>query len=553
MSENAKTLICAVVAALFLAGAWAAAPRSPRDSDIDDVGQRFFKFDDPLAAASLEIIEYDEELGALRPFKVAKVKGVWSIPSKFDYPADAEKQLAEAAASVIDLTKLAVVSDNPVDHEIFGVVEPNPASLEPGMSGVGTRVTIEDETGNKLVQLIVGKEVPDFPGLRYVRIPGQNRVYQSALSTAKLSTRFEDWIEDDLLKLNAWDVREVIINDYSIDESSGQLVRGDVMQLAYDDTDSNWSLVGLQPDEELVTSKLNDLRNALDDLRIVDVRRKPAGLSRELKKVEGIELDQQALIDLARRGFYVTRDGELLSNDGEIMCGTKDGVEYVLRFGEIAAGTESGAGEERDEEGDEPALGQGSNRYLFVTARFIEDLIPKPEFEPLPGEQGPAEQPVPDAPEEPADDAATLDDELNDELDDELDDVDEPADGGPASDATGDEAADEPASEESAAEMDAERQRIERDNQRKRDEYEERIRKGREQVDELNARFADWYYVISDATYQKIHLTRADIVKPKGADDPDAAGAAHGGLGDLPAADDDTIRAFEELKSGLDE
>ena len=31
----------------------------------------------------------------------------------------------------------------------------------------------------------------------------------------------------------------------------------------------------------------------------------------------------------------------------------------------------------------------------------------------------------------------------------------------------------------------------------------------------MSGRFADWYYVISDATYQKIHLGRAEIVEKK--------------------------------------
>jgi len=34
-------------------------------------------------------------------------------------------------------------------------------------------------------------------------------------------------------------------------------------------------------------------------------------------------------------------------------------------------------------------------------------------------------------------------------------------------------------------------------------------------VKELNGRFADWYYIISEDTYRKIHLTRNDIVKKK--------------------------------------
>ena len=61
----------------------------------------------------------------------------------------------------------------------------------------------------------------------------------------------------------------------------------------------------------------------------------------------------------------------------------------------------------------------------------------------------------------------------------------------------------------------AERERIEKENKRKKDEYDEKIKKGNDRVKELNARFADWYYIISEGVYNKVHLGRSDIVKKK--------------------------------------
>jgi hypothetical protein len=37
-------------------------------------------------------------------------------------------------------------------------------------------------------------------------------------------------------------------------------------------------------------------------------------------------------------------------------------------------------------------------------------------------------------------------------------------------------------------------------------------------VKELNDRFGDWYYVISDEVFQKIHVTREDLFKPQAAE-----------------------------------
>ena len=49
----------------------------------------------------------------------------------------------------------------------------------------------------------------------YVREANRDVVYVIEVDPTKLSTNFEDWIEKDLLKLNALDIQQVQINDYS--------------------------------------------------------------------------------------------------------------------------------------------------------------------------------------------------------------------------------------------------------------------------------------------------------------------------------------------------
>jgi hypothetical protein len=77
------------------------------------------------------------------------------------------------------------------------------------------------------------------------------------------------------------------------------------------------------------------------------------------------------------------------------------------------------------------------------------------------------------------------------------------------------------ADEEKAA--DAERKRIEAENKQKTDEYEASIKKGKERAKQLNDRFADWFYLISDDDYKKVHITRSDVIKKKAAA-PDTTG-----------------------------
>jgi hypothetical protein len=472
MSESVKTVVYVVIGVVFAALAWTARPAVPGRTEVVDVGEAFFPdFTNPLEAASLEVIGFDEETGTADVFKVARHNGVWSIPSHENYPADAENRFADAAAALLDLRKGLNISDVPGDHEEFGVVDPTDAAA--GAVGVGERVTIESADGRKLADLIIGKPVKDTENQHYVRVPGQDRVYLANIDAGKFTTRFEDWIEKDLLELTPTDITGVVINDYSIDELGGRLIQGDVLQLRYDGETYKWSLDGLADDEELDQAKLNELRRAVDNLAIVDVRRKPAGLSSELRAEDALQLDAEAVNSLRSRGFYIYQ-GRLLSNQGETVIQTKDGVQYALRFGEIVV-TRGG------DEGDESGEGDGTGRYLFVTAELNPDLLPGPELTELP--------------------------DMSDLIDQEsAEDPDV-----------------RPAVEQAVEEA---RSRIEAENEQKQQEYDQKVEAAQQRVRELNDRFADWYYVISDDVYEKIRLTRDDIVttvEPEAAEDEEAA------------------------------
>ena len=506
-----------------------------KSSKVEPEEQRvlFPELSDASKAASLEIVSYDDELSTLHPFKVLQSGGVWVLPAHQNYPADAKEQLAAAATALVDLKMLDVVSKSPGDHETYGVIEPDPEKIKPGMTGVGQLIEIRDGSGNKLARLIVGKEDKRRVGadaggrtLRFVRKAGQDPVYRVEVDTSKFTTSFDDWIEKDLLKLSPWDVRRLGLEDYSLVavESNGrvgvQLDRKYRVDLAYDDKDAKWSLVKLEAfskegepkeekladGEELASGKLNDLRNALGDLKIVDVARKPSGLSGELKAEESFTNDREAVTSMQQRGFLPLKTGEILSTDGETIVGMKDGVEYVLRFGAptTVAGDSKAAGkddeEAKEEKGAEPAKGAGgetSGRYLLVMARFNEQLLDKPTLDPLPempadaskqeedgkkdGEKSEGEKKEGDAAEKKSDAAESL--------------------------KNADEA-------EAAAQIALEnRRRVERENRRKQDDYNDKVKAAQKRVRELNGRFADWYYVVSDKEYAKIHLGRNSMVQ----------------------------------------
>jgi hypothetical protein len=494
MTEWSKTGLLLGLAAAAVLGAVMASPRTMTpETMVTDAGERFFPQFDPLDATSLEIATVDEESGEPKLFKVAKENGVWIIPSHDSYPADAKDRLAKVAASVVDVTKGSPASDSPGDQELYGVIDPS----GPGdaTAGFGTRIKLDNEAGGTLVNLIIGKEVKESPGIRYVRVPGRDRIYMAAVDTADLSSRFEDWIERDLLQLEAKQVAEVVFDDYSIDELNQRLIRGDRMVIRQDDK-MQWIMEGVDVTKEgLQNPKLNDMRRALDDLRIVDVRRKPAGLSAQLQTQADMTLDSEARGSLASRGFFVVGN-QLLSNEGETIVRTKEGVEYILRFGEIASFDEGvqGVDSENSSGGSQPG------RYLFVTAAFRSELIPEPEYESLP-EPSPAPDDAPslelpaEAPVDPTSDA-------------------EGAPGGPRLRQDQPSEAPMQAADDLQSDYDEECQRITAENDRKRAEYEQKIGAGEKKVQDLNRRFAAWYYIVDDKEYARIRLKRSEIVTP---------------------------------------
>jgi hypothetical protein len=149
-------------------------------------------------------------------------------------------------------------------------------------------------------------------------------------------------------------------------------------------------------------------------------------------------------LSLQSRGFYFTGDGQLLSNEGEMLIYTDDGVLYTLRFGEIA-GTETSGEKGRIVE----------NRYLFITTQYDSATFVEP--------------------------ARTSNDEWINKPDSLL----SPAD---------------IKNRELSTQWNIWRSKTE---------------SGIRLSDELNNRFADWYYVISSKSFDKLQMRREELVVKK--------------------------------------
>ncbi|MFP6899796.1 MAG: peptidylprolyl isomerase, partial [Opitutales bacterium] len=466
----------------------------------------------------LQIVEFDEDKGQAENFEVVSTADGWFIPSHENYPADADNQLEDVASMLIGVTKLGVESEDKGSHKDYGVA--NPENAQPGSLGVGKLVRLAKDS-DTLAELIIGKSFEAPAGvdstrtLYYVREPGKDRVYSADIRNVDdVSTKFVDWVEKDFLDLDKWDVKQVHFDNYDFDESQRDINKAKRQigkyTLAY--ADGNWTSPDLKmaDGESLDTDVLDKLKDALDDLEIIDVKAKPDYLVGSLKKgneFHDLKNERQLMgiaQSLSSKGFYVAQRAlpggqiglEVVSNKGEIHVGMKDGVEYVLRFGEVYLGEEA--------EGN----ATGDSRYLYALARVNPSLLEAPQLEPIPPPLPPRAIPPspdnnatknnppgnkgPEGEKGPADGKAT-----------ELE-----APPPPDANATA-------AYEQARAKRAGEIAGIKARNAAKQKEYNDKLKKAKKRVDELNTRLAPWYYVISNEVYDKIHLERKDFVARK--------------------------------------
>ena len=353
------------------------APRRTAPDAFFDVGDPFFPdFADAEMAATLEVIEWDEQTASAIPFEVTNRGGLWTIPSHHSYPADGEERLATAAANMINVVKDDFRSDNISDHEALGVIDPID-DMSTSLEGRGTRVTFKDPSEAVLAELILGNELLERPGFRFVRVPDQKRVYAARFDGA-ISTAFEDWIETNLLEVSRSQIDHLVLNEYFVDEGTRQVVRrGEFIldKIAED----NWTANRVPSGQEVNFVQVNLLVGAILDLKIAGVRPKPAGMTGNLRDaaIAG-NITQSDIQALVGRGFFPTPDGGLLSNEGEVLVRTTEGVLYTLRFGEVVYGSGEAVAV-GNETSDEEQSDTGENRYVFITAEFDQTSLPEPQ------------------------------------------------------------------------------------------------------------------------------------------------------------------------------
>lgn len=415
------TVIMAALALLSALGAYMMRPVEIPPAAFEDTGEPLFPdFVDPNVATHLEVREYDDEAAQLTRFSVklepSPTGGQWVIPSHNNYPADGTEQMGKAAASFIGVKKDVVRSDAASDHAEFGVIDPEDPGAAKGTRG--RRVTIKDESGTTLVDVIIGRDLPDRQGFKFIRYPGQNRVYAVQIDP-KVSTKFTDWIEDDLLKMESDDIVAVLSNSYSVDDvtdpESGKIITKLVNDEPYyfelqdgaigadGQPMSEWALVAppaFGPDGERIDpatytgepplpeaqpipegkalnpTKVKQIVGAADRMKIVGVRPRS-------QRLDPFEMQAKGFFLIGERAPY-----SLLADQGEVRLFSRDGVVYSLFFGEVtyATGEALSAGGEDEQPTEEQGDNSRANRYMFVNVSYDPRHDQTKDEPPIPGE-----------------------------------------------------------------------------------------------------------------------------------------------------------------------
>ncbi len=508
-------------------------------------------------------------------------------------PADGEDRLAKTARTLIGVKRGAVASRVAADHERFGVVDPLGESTDT-LKGRGQRLTLMKESDIPVADLIIGKKLPEGENRYYVRHPDEKETYITELEV-DISTKFGDWVEADLLKLDRDNLTKLEAKSTKVDGRSFSEVVDATLSRAKSSDD--WALAGLNEEtEEVNKDDVTAMVNVIDNLKLSGIRRKPELAGKPILQGDlGIALPPSAaqnpqivnqVIDMVQsslnsKGFLVYENREendfrLYAKAGELVASLNDGVKFHMSFGnefegsddeiEIGGTTAEADDENADNDEQKPADAPGSedasddekeddgegeekktkSRYLIVRASFSEDLLGPAPIAPVKPE-------VPEGVEvddegnvvKPAEEPEKADDEAAAE---EPDDAEKAADDAEKSD-------DANADSEKADDADAEEEKVEEPNlgdiyQRAIEKYradvpkyesdvkdrEEKVEEGKKKVDELNDRFADWYYVITEEDFGKLRLSRDQLVKEKEKEEGDETdGDAAAPTGD-PAA-----------------
>ena len=516
------------------------------------VGQPFFEQFNDISQAKKVRVAKPSIAGTENEITLELSDELWRIPSRSYYPAEDSDRLGNTVSLPLGLIRQALVSRESNSHAKYHVEDPLDEDSNPETAG--TRLTLWDSTNNVLADLIIGRKVEVDADKReivsddlrdanqhYVRHPDEREVYQVAI-TADLTHEFAEWIKPELLQVTNDELNSVEFKNYEIKPEA--VVKDGSQYAVYlkeptesetlvrDQVSDQWSYQGLIKDsEEPNTENIQKTINALTSLEIVDVRRKfeydgKLVLNPQLE-IDNIHpaLMNAAQQDLANHGFAVInadRDRSKFTiasttGKGELNVGTRDGVRYVIYFGDdfvssmdrkngINPGAEnpdSSTAQDRTETPDEnsetKSAATNMNRYVMIRVEYDQTLAGPTPIAPIQPEQPVMPEAIKqgltfnanasDLPPVPVGVARVSPiDRIRQEYSNTL-----------------------MAYQRALQQYENDKSQYEQDLK----EYNERLENGKKKVAELNERFGSWFYVVNSDALKELKFDRDFLVSAK--------------------------------------
>jgi hypothetical protein len=347
------TAFMGLVAAAMAYGAFHYYPRAAEIVVDAKVNQDLFETYETNDVRTISIMQYNNESNRIEQFRLRRKGERWVIPNAGDFPATRIARIGEVAKSLLDRTVLSLATEDEQGHVDYGVVDPS----EPGTnsrSSLGMRVDLLDRNRGDIANLIIGKPVPggsDGVPRYYVRVPGQPAVYELEIPKDIFKTRFEDWIDPNLMELppptsTEVSISQVNVEQYRLDQekisdSERQSISRTIFEI------DKGTLKNLEfelfNEGEFTKQKLSSVQESeavstlrsLGNIRYIDVVGKPKATAKILRSPAQIS-DAASFEPLEQFGFRISKEGTIEASNGEVSAVTTDGVRVRMLIGSLA-------------------------------------------------------------------------------------------------------------------------------------------------------------------------------------------------------------------------
>ena len=361
----------------------------PEVEKVDDkVNQPVFAGFETSQVRSIEITRFNSDRQMLERILVSRKGEKWVLPNAANYNANNAAQIARAINSLVDRKVLELISDEQQDHLKNGVVDPDEFQAVESRGGLGQKITLKDRNGQSLASLIVGSPLENSQeqSLYCVRIAGQPQVYSVQFDIGALTTRFQDWVDPNLMRLrtqqfaDGQSLNSVSVNSYRFEPAKlvEEVGRTDLYQALLAPIEGKIALRELKiPDgdtwksltpNEAQTRQLMTGLNELAVLTFGEVRPKPQPLADALKTTT-VQGDTAIFESMIEMGIKQTgKSGEpvqFLSTSGQLTVRTSARVNVTLHIGNITGSAQAGA---------------KLSRMMLVFATTNNDELIKPEL-----------------------------------------------------------------------------------------------------------------------------------------------------------------------------